>query len=418
MANQIGEGQWQGLDGKIYASEGEANTQSGNVVIGGGGGGGGGVGNSGFMRGFNAAMGILSFLPGFVANAVGFVFSGLQGFVGRILQSIIFALAAVSFGIMAIAPLLPKEFDTSISSGTLWIIAGFVAVWYFIWHYRAVRCMEGGFGGLLVNPFTIMVFGALFMFLVIVFTPLKNSPIQDFFVLGIPIIAAALVYFISAIPYIKQAAELRRTKQPLPEEDEEERLDEKIFEFIEDNGLVLFITGIVITIGVIAVGIILHSEIFKPLNLSMGLLVIGVCAVLSVMTFIGLKLGYEKKVLRIFVYVAFVIALFGGYCVLRGGSQALPNVFYDIAKLERPAEELPAIVTINKRSTNSVTFSVKIYSVPNKKVGKIIKEINPNEVLTMTGKVVNPRTSNQRFDWVEVTHGDDTGWLNLPGIDW
>ena len=418
MANQIGEGQWQGLDGKIYASEGEANTQSGNVVIGGGGGGGGGVGNSGFMRGFNAAMGILSFLPGFVANAVGFVFSGLQGFVGRILQSIIFALAAVSFGIMAIARLLPKEFDTSISSGTLWIIAGFVAVWYFIWHYRAVRCMEGGFGDLLVNPFTIMVFGALFMFLVIVFTPLKNSPIQDFFVLGIPIIAAALVYFISAIPYIKQAAELRRTKQPLPEEDEEERLDEKIFEFIEDNGLVLFITGIVITIGVIAVGIILHSEIFKPLNLSMGFIIILLCAVLSVMTFVGLKLGYEKKVLRIFVYVAFVIALFGGFRVAQPG-QALPNIFYDIAKLERPNEKMPEIINIDKRNTNTMRYSAKFYSVPNYRVGKVIKEINSGETVTMTGNVVNlERISKTRFQWVEVTHEGDTGWISFPGIDW
>ena len=33
MANKIGEGQWQGLDGKIYSSEGEANTQMGNVVL-------------------------------------------------------------------------------------------------------------------------------------------------------------------------------------------------------------------------------------------------------------------------------------------------------------------------------------------------------------------------------------------------
>jgi len=172
MANKIGEGQWQGLDGKIYASEGEANTQSGNVVIGGGGGGGGPMNlmAGGFLVIFIIGPIIVSLLVGLLWGLL----LKLRLF-GRILTTVLMLLAGpFILGTVLYAPEL-TGIRMNLGGPVVenMIFAAFITIptaWYFLWHYDAVRLMGAwGFAGKIKTMACFIWFGAIIGMIIALF---------------------------------------------------------------------------------------------------------------------------------------------------------------------------------------------------------------------------------------------------------
>jgi hypothetical protein len=363
----------------------------------------------------SAGMKIITLIPGFVAGFVSYVFSGLIGTKGRVLQSIIFAYLAVvlvtdTFRQLLIKALPPEIYRPIIRTdgvGFL-ILVGIVAVWYFIWHYRAVRIMGAGYKSILTLPFTIIVFGTLLMFILLLATKLRTN---DTLIRGIPFLAGAVVYFLSARPYIRFAAELKRQNKPLPPESDQTLLENLIETFTEDSLLLRLVGWIPITVGLIIFGFIINEDIVKQwASPGLGKILGGSIAVLSILVFIGLKIGHEVKVFRHIVAFAILLtalAIIGlGQDTVNG--QAFPNFVYDLAKVERPAEKMDPITTGYNVTTVELSYKTDMYTKPNIRTGEHIKEIPKGQSVTTTGRFSK---KDKDAHWIEVSHNGDTGWI-------
>ena len=212
MANQIGEGQWQGLDGKIYASEGEANTQSGNVVLNNTGGGGGAM--PGMVGGLAA---IVIFGPILFAKLVSFLWGLLLklGIVGRVLTTGLMLIAG-PFMAMIIMGLSQELFRGlgRVGSGIVIVSAALLpAAWYFLWHYDAVKLMGASTFSAKIGNFAKFVwFGSLGACILAFFK--SNEALRAVISIGASI-AGIVFYLISTKKYAREASQNPTIRIPL-----------------------------------------------------------------------------------------------------------------------------------------------------------------------------------------------------------
>jgi len=109
-------------------------------------------------------------------------------------------------------------------------------------------------------------------------------------------------------------------------------ISESIFDFFDDSGFLIFIFGNVITAGMVILTVFLYIELFQPSQLeTAGFISIGICAVLSIMTFISMKIGYIHEKIRVFFYLSLIIAVLGYVSLAGSEGHRFPGFVYDFA---------------------------------------------------------------------------------------
>ena len=108
-------------------------------------------------------------------------------------------------------------------------------------------------------------------------------------------------------------------------------LSESIFDIFEDSGFLIFLIGNAITAGMIILTVFIYKEFFQASGLDIaGFITLGICAFLSIMTFISMKIGDMNEKIRFFFYLSLIIAILG--YVSLGGSDGsrFPPFMYNL----------------------------------------------------------------------------------------
>ena len=112
-----------------------------------------------------------------------------------------------------------------------------------------------------------------------------------------------------------------------------EDISESIFEVFDDSGFLIFLIGNAITAGMVILTVFIYKEFFQALELDIaGFITLGICAFLSIMTFISMKIGYIHEKVRIFFYISLIIAILGYISLSGSDGNRFPGFVYDLVK--------------------------------------------------------------------------------------
>ncbi|GHV86846.1 hypothetical protein AGMMS50255_1420 [Spirochaetia bacterium] len=153
---------------------------------------------------------IFILIPKLCVRFVGWIFGLLfkAGFVGKIIQTIIVAVAGFIISILLFNSLisalpLPDAVEDIVDLIVLLASGGGLAFWYFRCHYETVKFMSASnFSRLLLRCFTICLYGGIAGTLLAVGI-MKQSPFAGLVAFGIPFIIALVYWLIKTKPYAR-----------------------------------------------------------------------------------------------------------------------------------------------------------------------------------------------------------------------
>ena len=353
------------------------------------------------------------------------VFFAFKGIIGRIWQTLLFG-AFVGLLITGIimefaAPgITSTEFYTGLFSKDMpfiswhfvfFVLAALAAVYYFIFHYRAIRCTEGDVCSFLLHSFSIMYFGSFAMQLLGMVLPFLRNNTVMLLVLGT---AAGAYYFIRMWPYIVEGHDLSDT---LPPEVDMTIVSKLMMTF--QKGIIIAFTFFPLFMCLLGLVWVSTYEILIPAGImgdSWNPLMIALLSsivVIPVLFFISAK--FQWKI----VFLLLLVVLLSGpvFFVRSFFTQTFPTFVYEMANVE-----IPNAVRLNMRDYESrIKMPLNVTSIPNSTTisswGKttalrsepvrgadVIKQIPDGETVSLTGIASGNRM-------MEVRHGEDSGWV-------
>jgi len=380
----------------------------------------------------NAALAFLGKLPMIATVCVFLLLNVMPKWFTRVWQSIVFAFFAYGVTFQVFLSLLPRDNTELVSSlelgGTLcWIILGIIALWFFIFHYRAVCCAGMTWFSAINNLVTILIFGSILMFVLrIPFKFLRHDAIT----MGVPYVLGVIYYFIQMWPCEKNAWLMWKNKVKLQNVMHDalwNKDDGMVWEILDDLGFIKVILWILTIIGFILLCFALWLEIFVPLGVSLlnlpiqsefleelgmgknfNLLMPVALLLISVIFFLTMKFKWHT----LFVVIP-LISLLGFYPIICAfmDVQAFPNAVYDVVKLQPPSENIQITTTGERGRIYTLTRNdtTIIFTAPTR--SKRIREeitVNKGETITTTGRLA------EDGKWAEVRYKGETYWTLNP----
>ena len=353
------------------------------------------------------------------------VFFAFKGILGRIWQTILFGalIGALITGIImefAAPEISGGEFFSALFSADMpliswhyvfFILGTVAAVYYFIFHYRAIRCSEGEVSEFLLHSFGIMYFGSFALQLLGMILPFLRNNTVILLVLGI---AAGAYYLIRMWPYIIEGHDLSDTMPP--------EIDMTIITKLMRTfrkGIIIAFTFIPLFMCLLGLVWVSTYEILIPAGI-MGdswnpLMIALLCSIFVIPILFFISARFQWKI----VFLVLMAILISGpvFFIRSFFTQTFPSVVYEMANVEIPHTirinmhdyegriRMPLNVTRIPDTTNISSWgrSTALLAEP-VRGADVIKQILDGESVILTGMASGNRM-------MQIRHGDDIGWV-------